>query len=162
METTQYIEVNIGEQHLILFNKGQERARYPVSTAVKGPGELKDSGCTPRGVHRVRLVIGQGCPEGSVFVGRRFTGEIYSRDLGKSQPERAWILSRVIWLTGNETGFNRGGSCDSLRRFIYIHGTPDSEPMGEPHSHGCIRMRNRDVIELAEQIERGTVVRIME
>lgn len=117
-----------------------------------------DSGCTPRGMHRIRIKIGAGCPANAVFVGRRATGEIYSQGLAAQQPRRDWILTRILWLSGCESGRNRGGCVDTLRRFIYIHGCPDSEPMGEPASHGCIRMRNRDITELFDFVETGTPV----
>jgi lipoprotein-anchoring transpeptidase ErfK/SrfK len=88
------------------------------------------------------------------------TGEIYSETLAQQYPERDWILTRIIWLQGMESGFNRGGQVDTLSRYIYIHGTPDSEPMGVPKSHGCIRMRNRDLIELFDQIDNNLIVNI--
>ncbi|NEX15567.1 MAG: hypothetical protein C1943_02735 [Halochromatium sp.] len=131
-----------------------------VSTALQGPGELNGSGCTPRGRHRIRLKIGAGCPAGAVFRGRRWTGEIYSTALGAAAPERDWILSRILWLSGCEPGRNRGGSVDTLRRYIYIHGCPDSEPMGMPRSHGCIRMRNTDVMRLCDRVPVGCPVLI--
>nr|WP_245828589.1 L,D-transpeptidase [Solemya elarraichensis gill symbiont] len=135
---------------------------FSISTALNGPGEQEGSECTPRGMHAVRLKIGDGCPLNTVFVGRRRTGEIYTPELGEADPQRDWILTRIIWLTGTEQGFNRGGQCDSLRRFIYIHGTPDSEPMGKPCSHGCIRMRNSDLVKLFELVDNGMPVLITE
>jgi lipoprotein-anchoring transpeptidase ErfK/SrfK len=108
----------------------------------------------------VRLRIGDGCPIGAVFRGRRPTGEIHDAALAAAHPERDWILTRILWLTGCEPGRNRGGSVDTLRRFIYIHGCPDSEPMGVPRSHGCIRMRNPDLIELFDQTPNGALVEI--
>lgn len=134
--------------------------RYRVSTALNGPGECKNSGCTPRGRHRIRARIGGGLPIRSVFVGRRPTGEIWSEALSTAQPARDWILSRILWLSGLEPGCNRLGEVDSMQRYIYIHGTPDIEPMGEPRSHGCIRMRNRDVLELFELVDTATQVDI--
>ena len=118
------------------------------------------SGCTPLGRHYIRARIGDGLPEGTVFVGRRPTGEIHSEALAREQPQRDWILSRILWLCGLEPGFNRGGKVDSMRRFIYIHGTPDMEPMGVPRSHGCIRMRNADLLQLFEWLPVGTQVDI--
>ncbi len=156
------LRIDLTEQRLQLLQQGQELLSYPVSTALNGSGEHTGSGCTPRGRHRVRLKIGAGCVENSVFVGRRSTGEIYTPQLAQAHPERDWILTRIIWLTGLEWGFNRGGLVDSLRRYIYIHGCPDSAPMGLPVSHGCIRMRNRDLIELFEQVENGMLVEIFE
>jgi lipoprotein-anchoring transpeptidase ErfK/SrfK len=134
--------------------------RYCVSTALNGPGECKNSGCTPRGRHRIRARIGGDLPIRSVFVGRRPTGEIWSDALSAAQPARDWILSRILWLSGLEPGCNRLGEVDSMQRYIYIHGTPDSEPMGEPRSHGCVRMRNRDVVELFELVDTSTEVDI--
>lgn len=157
------IEVDIGRQSLTLLD-GASRvlARYEVSTALNGPGEMEGSGCTPRGRHVVRARIGLGAPLGAVFRGRRPTGEIWTPALASRFPGRDWILSRILWLSGCEPGRNRLGTVDTMRRFIYIHGTPDDQPMGVPLSHGCIRMRNADVVELFERVPVGTVVDIME
>jgi lipoprotein-anchoring transpeptidase ErfK/SrfK len=149
------IHVSVPDQQLTLVAGKATLAVYPVSTARNGPGERRDSGCTPRGWHRIRIKIGAGLPLDTVFVGRRPTGEIYGPELAARQPERDWILTRILWLTGLEPGRNRGGECDTLRRFIYIHGCPDRAPMGVPLSHGCIRMRNRDLLALFEQVAVG-------
>ncbi len=141
-------EVSIADQHLVLIEQGRQVAEYSVSTALNGAGEQMGSGCTPRGEHRLRIRIGAGCARGTVFVGRRPTGEIYTPELAARHPERDWILTRILWLTGCEPGRNRGGSVDTLRRYIYIHGTPSSEPMGVPRSHGCIRMHDAPLLEL--------------
>ena len=141
---------------------GQAPRHYRVSTAMNGPGERMDSECTPRGRHVVRARIGAGLPVGAVLVGRRPTGEIYSDDLARRFPERDWILTRILWLGGLEPGRNRFGEVDSMRRYIYIHGTPDDQPMGVPRSHGCIRMRNADIVELFDDVPAGTVVDILE
>lgn len=154
------IEINLAEQKLRLFKDGERLATYPVSTALNGPGEQMGSDCTPRGRHRIRIAIGHDCEVNTVFVGRRKSGEIYSDELAAQYPERDWVLTRILWLTGTEPGCNRGSQVDSLRRFIYIHGCPDSEPMGVPRSHGCIRLRNSDLIELFEQVGAGTPVEI--
>ncbi|MBK8182154.1 MAG: L,D-transpeptidase [Candidatus Competibacteraceae bacterium] len=149
------IQVSIPAQQLALTRGEKPLAIYPVSTALNGPGERHASGCTPRGWHRIRVKIGAGLPPDTVFVGRRPTGEIYSPELAARYPKRDWILTRILWLTGLEPGYNRGGDCDTLRRFIYIHGCPDTAPMGIPLSHGCIRMRNRDLLALFEQVAAG-------
>lgn len=149
------IRVSLSAQRLQLLEGQQVIATYPVSTARNGPGERRASGCTPRGWHRIRIRIGAGLPLNAVFVRRRPTGEIYSPELAARHPERDWILTRVLWLTGLESGYNRGGDCDTLRRFIYIHGCPDTAPMGEPLSHGCIRMSNPDVLDLFERVTAG-------
>ena len=162
MTNEMHIRVSLARQELVLQDASGQRRVYPVSTALKGAGERINSECTPRGWHRVRCIIGQGCPANAVFTGHRFTGEIYSDELSRVQPGRDWILSRILWLSGSESGFNRGGDCDTLRRYIYIHGMPDSEPVGVPRSHGCIRMRNEDVIDLASRVSAGTPVLIEE
>ncbi|MCL2591137.1 MAG: L,D-transpeptidase [Betaproteobacteria bacterium] len=156
------IRIDIARQELELFSTdGTCIRRYPVSTARNGVGERNGSGCTPRGRHRIRGRIGAGMPLGTVFRGRRPTGEIWTPELAAANPERDWMLSRILWLCGEESGFNRGGQFDSMRRYIYIHGTGDDQPMGKPGSHGCIRMRNRDVIELFELVGVGTPVEIV-
>lgn len=154
------IDIDAGRQALSLVDtaRGERLATWPVSTARNGLGERQGSNCTPRGQHSVLLKIGGGCAPGTVFVGRRPTGEIYSAALAREAPERDWILTRILWLRGCVPGFNRGGDCDTGRRYIYIHGTPDTEPMGRPLSHGCIRMRNDDVIALFERVHVGTPV----
>ncbi len=154
------VHIQLTRQSLTIWDGGRLVREFPVSTSRYGPGERLGSQCTPRGTHIVRAKVGAGLPPGAVLVGRRFTSEIYSPDLACRYPDRDWILTRLIWLSGREPGRNRFGAVDSLRRFIYIHGTPDVEPVGVPFSHGCIRMRNSDVIELYEIIDTGTMVEI--
>ncbi|WP_298208753.1 L,D-transpeptidase [Acidovorax sp.] len=156
------IHIDIGRQTLCLLDGGVEQARYAISTALNGPGECNGSGCTPRGLHRVRAKVGAGCASGTVFVGRRPTGEVYSPELAAQYPGRDWILCRILWLTGCERGLNRGGGVDTLRRYIYIHGCPDGTAVGVPASHGCVRMANADVADLFERVAVGTPVVIEE
>lgn len=156
------IYISLAAQRLIGFREGRAVCEFPVSTALNGAGEDNGSGCTPRGRHRVRAHIGADQPLGSVFVGRRPTGEIWTPELSAAHPERDWILTRILWLCGEQRGFNRGGDCDSQRRYIYIHGTPDDQPMGVPLSHGCIRMRNADVCALFDLTPQGCQVAITE
>ena len=155
------INVHIATQQLeLLDDAGRQLRRYPVSTAAKGAGETSGSFCTPRGRHVIRAKIGAGQPENTVFVRRRPTGEIYTPELGAQFPERDWILTRILWLSGCEIGFNRLGETDTMRRYIYIHGTPDSAQLGTPGSHGCIRMRSADVAELFDLVPPYTPVEI--
>ena len=156
------IVVTITTQRLQLYRAQRLLMDVTVSTARNGPGERSGSECTPRGRHVVRARIGAGCPSGTVFVGRRTTGEIYTPELAKRYPGRDWILSRILWLSGLEIGKNRLGNVDSMRRYIYIHGCPDSEPMGVPRSKGCVRMRNTDIIALFDRVPAGTPVFIEE
>ena len=155
------IVVELARQELVLEGAGP-RQRYPVSTSRFGPGERNGSGGTPRGAHVVRARIGEGAAPGTVFVGRRPTGEILTPALYAAAPERDWILTRILWLSGTEPGRNRLGDVDTMRRYIYIHGCPDEEPMGVPRSHGCVRMRNADVVELFARVPAGTPVLIRE
>lgn len=145
---TRALHIDISRQLLFVTESGQVSHQFNVSTSRWGTGEQQDSFCTPRGRHIVRAKIGAGLPSGACLVGRRPSGEIYSRELGQAQSGRDWILTRILWLSGCEVGRNRLGNVDTMRRYIYIHGTPDTEAMGVPFSHGCIRMRNEDVIEL--------------
>ena len=154
------IEIRVGEQALSLYEEGSCCAKYTISTALKGVGSLSGSEQTPLGSHIIRAKIGQNMPEGAVFVGRRPTGEVYSEELRTRYPQRDWILTRILWLSGLEVGINRLGKVDTMRRYIYIHGTPDSEPMGLPLSHGCIRMHNHDIIDLFDRVPVKTPVNI--
>ncbi|MDF1781081.1 MAG: L,D-transpeptidase [Alcanivoracaceae bacterium] len=156
------IDVSISEQMLVLYDGDMPARYFTVSTALKGVGQSEGSHCTPLGRHQIRARIGAGLEQGSVLVGRRPTGEVWTPALSAQHPQRDWILSRILWLSGCEPGVNRMGSVDSMRRFIYIHGTPDIEPMGVPRSHGCIRMRNTDVIELFDRVPVGCPVLIHE
>lgn len=158
-----YIEISIARQSLTLCDDtGAAVASYPVSTAANGVGCIKNSGCTPLGAHVVRAKIGQGAPENTVFVGRRATGEICTPELVAAFPDRDWILTRILWLSGTEIGKNRLGQVDTMQRYIYIHGTPDQVELGKPGSHGCIRMRNAELIALFEQVPVGTPVMIVD
>jgi len=155
------IQIHIATQQLELFDAAEKLLhRYAVSTAAQGAGERCGSYCTPRGKHVVRAKIGKGCAVNTVFVGRRDTGERYTPELGARFPGRDWILTRILWLSGCETGFNRLGESDTMRRYIYIHGTPDSVVLGAPGSHGCIRMNNEDLTELFDLVSAGISVEI--
>ena len=156
------IRISIADQTLELSEDGKAIRRYRVSTAKNGAGEKYGSFCTPRGRHIVRAKVGDGAPVNTVFVKRRPTGEIYNAELGSSFPGRDWMLTRLLWLSGCERGFNRLGDVDTMRRYIYIHGSPDSAVMGRPGSIGCIRMHNRDLLELFDLVEPGTPVEITE
>ena len=157
------ININIEMQQLdLLDNDGSLIKRYAISSAKNGVGELNGSFCTPRGRHVIRAKIGAGQPFNAVFVERRPTGEVYTPELGSSAPGRDWILTRILWLSGCEPGYNRLGKVDTMRRAIYIHGSPDRAEMGRPGSRGCIRMRNRDILELFDLVPIRTLVEIQE
>ncbi|HUW36854.1 MAG TPA: GNAT family N-acetyltransferase [Rhodocyclaceae bacterium] len=154
------ILVSLPAQTLELFDGGRLLSRYSVSTARNGAGEQRGSFKTPRGRHLIRAKIGAGSPENSVFVGRRPTGELWTPELAAQFPGRDWMLTRILWLSGREPGRNRLGAVDTMRRYIYLHGSPESAKMGEPGSIGCVRMRNRDIIELFDRVPAYTAVNI--
>jgi lipoprotein-anchoring transpeptidase ErfK/SrfK len=157
------ISIAIGSQELELYDDGGNRLKcYPISSAKNGVGEQNGSYCTPRGRHLIRARIGAGQPLNTVFVERRPTGEVYCPELARSFPGRDWILTRILWLSGCELGYNRLGGVDTMRRAIYIHGSPDTAEMGKPGSHGCIRMRNEDIVELFDLVPILTPVDILE
>ncbi|MGR4068479.1 L,D-transpeptidase [Halomonas sp. LR3S48] len=153
-----WFEIDVGRQCLVQWQGERPLAEWPVSTALAGTGQQEGSGCTPLGWHYVRAAIGGGQPAGTVFRGRRPTGEIYSAALAAAHPGRDWILTRILWLCGLERDFNRGGDVDSQRRYIYLHGTPPDQPMGEARSHGCIRMRDEALLEVFALALPGTPV----
>ena len=156
------IVINIAEQSLCVFSLNHLVKKYRVATAKNGPGETSGSEKTPRGKHVIRAKIGEKEPVNTVFIGRRPTGEIYRAELKKQHPNRDWILTRILWLSGQEKGKNRLGNVDTMRRYVYIHGCPDEDPMGIPSSHGCVKMRNSDVIELFNLVPVLTPVEIIE
>ena len=156
------IEIDIARQLLSLTDKGKPVRQYSISTSKHGAGEQNGSLCTPRGRHIVRAKIGAGRPLGSVFARRRPTGEIWTPELHAAHPGRDWMLTRILWLSGCELGKNRLGDVDTMRRYIYIHGAPDTAQMGTPGSIGCVRMRNADIVELFDLVPPYTPVEINE
>ena len=157
------LHISVARQILSIFDEQGEIVReYPVSTASAGVGEISGSYQTPRGRHLIRAKIGAGQPENTVFVRRRPTGEKWTPALGEAFPGRDWVLTRILWLSGCEPGYNRLGCVDTMRRYIYIHGSPDVAQMGLPGSHGCVRMRNADIVELFDLVPNYTEVEISE
>ncbi len=156
-----YIKISIKDQTLTLFEKNhQTLKKYSISTAKNGIDCKKKSGGTPLGLHIIRAKIGKNAAPNTVFIGRRPTGEVCTPKLMAALPHRDWILTRILWLSGKEVGTNRLGDVDTMQRYIYIHGSPDSVKMGTPGSHGCVRMRNSEIIELFDLVEIGTSVTI--
>jgi lipoprotein-anchoring transpeptidase ErfK/SrfK len=155
MNPDSFIDISISTQRLSLIQNDQVLQTYPISTAKNGAGEQMGSKCTPNGWHRIRAKIGAGQPLGAVFVGRRPTGEIYSAHLQQQHPQRDWILTRILWLGGLEPGKNRYGKVDTTWRYIYIHGCPDHLVDGTPDSHGCVRMKNFDLVDLFDRVNVG-------
>jgi lipoprotein-anchoring transpeptidase ErfK/SrfK len=162
IENKTVIDIDVNKQQLKLLQGDKVIVYYAVSTAKNGVGQQNGSECTPVGWHTIRAKIGHNAKENTVFVGRRETGEIFSEALRQNNPKRDWILTRILWLSGLEQGKNRGGDVDTMRRYIYIHGCPDTDSFSVPSSHGCVKMRNKDIIELFENVDAGTRVLIHE
>lgn len=159
------IEISLRLQQLYLFEDdgngdSQLIRQYPVSTAANGAGEQMGSYKTPRGKHIISDKIGAGAPLYAVFSARLATGEIWHPQLSAAHPQRDWILTRILWLDGCESGKNKGGDVDTHARYIYLHGTSEEHHIGTPASHGCVRMRNADIVELFERVDVGTHVNI--
>lgn len=157
-QDAQHIHISIAHQQLHLMYAEKRIISYPVSTAKNGTGENMGSECTPTGWHKIRAKIGNLQPINTVFVSRRATAEIYNDALKNQFPQRDWILTRILWLAGLEPAKNRYGQVDSSWRYIYIHGCPDELINGKPQSHGCIRMKNADVLDLYGQVSVGLKV----
>lgn len=158
-----HIRISIPAQTLELIDdRGLLLNRYLISTAKNGAGEVSGSFCTPRGRHIIRAKIGGDQAANTVFVRRRPTGEIWTPELAAANPGRDWILTRILWLSGKEPGFNRLGKVDTMRRYIYLHGSPDTVEMGVPGSIGCVRMRNSEIMELFDLVPVCTRVDIVE
>ncbi|MFM8455056.1 MAG: L,D-transpeptidase family protein [Gammaproteobacteria bacterium] len=154
------LEISIADQSLLVYEGASKLRSYAISSALLGLGEIKNSYQTPRGRHKIRAKIGASVPVNTVFVGRRPSGEIWNPELAMAHPDRDWILTRILWLSGLERGLNRLGEVDTMQRYVYIHGSPDTVPMGIPGSKGCIRMRNSDIIELFDLVPIGTELKI--
>jgi len=159
--------VNITSQTLSVIVNDKTEKIYPIATAKNGIGQIENSECTPLGSHRIAEKIGQDAAENTLFVGRVAQDEVYSESLAKQNPNRDWILTRILWLDGLEPGLNcgtsteiEGASCDTKSRYVYIHGCPDSHAMQIPSSHGCVKMRNSDIIQLFDLVEVDTLVSI--
>lgn len=158
-----YIEktiiVNVFQQKLHLCNQGKTEKSYPVSTAKNGIGSEANSGKTPLGRHRIAQKIGDGAEKLTIFKGRVNTGK---KAILNAKNAGDLVTSRIMWLEGLEAGKNQGKGVDSFSRYIYIHGTAEEYLIGQPASHGCIRMYNDDVIDLFNQVDKGTFVHIIE
>lgn len=153
-----WLWVDVARQRLMVMADWEATLSFPVSTAANGLGEVRGSGCTPRGWHTVRARIGEGLPGNAILRGRRWTGECYMPALAAGQPARDWILGRILWLSGLEPGRNRGGEVDTFRRYIYIHGTADASHLGLPVSAGCVRLASDDMLTLFSQVAVGVPV----
>jgi hypothetical protein len=152
--TSDYLYVDVAAQRLSQVSHNVIVGEWLVSTAVNGTGNRDGSGCTPLGVHIVARKIGAHAPLGTVFKDRIDTGTLWQRgDRGENL-----VLSRILWLLGLQPGLNRGFGIDTFERYIYIHGTTQEHRIGTPLSHGCICMRNADIIDLFDRVTEGTIV----
>lgn len=154
------IMVDISEQILTLYKQGREVIRYPVSTSSYGVGSQSGSNKTPLGAHYVKKKIGAGAKPGTIFKARSNTGRIAEIEIQPRATGDDYVTTRILWLSGLEPGKNQGGEVDSFKRYIYIHGTHEEGLIGQPASHGCVRMYNRDVIDLFDRVPASSLVYI--
>ncbi|MEM9676158.1 MAG: L,D-transpeptidase [Bacteroidota bacterium] len=154
------IRVSIAEQKLYLVEDGQTLKQYPVSTSAYGIGSEAGSNKTPLGKHKVISKFGADAPLGTIFRSRINTGRVATIYTDETDLEEDDVTTRILRLTGLEPGKNKGPGVDSFSRYIYIHGTPEEGLIGQPASHGCIRMKNADVVELFDLVDEGTLVMI--
>jgi hypothetical protein len=153
--------VDAGAQRMYLVEQGQPIGGWVISTATNGVGSEKGSDKTPLGLHKISEKIGDGAALGTIFKSRQNTGkqvEILTAPGADSKDD--YVTSRIMWLEGLEPGVNKGGDVDSKERYIYIHGTGEEGKLGTPASHGCIRMKNADVINLFNRVDENTLVYI--
>ena len=155
-----HIEVDISEQRLYLIKNNLIKASYPISTSKYGEGSIENSFKTPLGKHSIKEMIGAEAEINTIFTSRINTKRYATIINQFEDTDNDYVTSRIIWLDGEEEGFNKGGNVDSFRRYIYIHGTHEEGLIGTKASHGCIRMFNYDVIELFNLVNIGTKVLI--
>ena len=155
-----HIEVDISEQRLYLIENSLIKASYPISTSKYGEGSIENSFKTPLGKHSIKEMIGEEAEINTIFTSRINTKRSATIIDQFEDTDNDYVTSRIIWLDGEEDGFNKGGNVDSYRRYIYIHGTHEEGLIGTKASHGCIRMFNYDVIELFNLVNIGTKVLI--
>ena len=156
-----FIIVDANDQRLYLFERNQLKFEFPVSTSAVGVGSAEGSNRTPLGLHRIAEKFGDGEPVGMIFKSRRPTGKLATIQTRPIKGDGDDVTTRIMWLQGLQPGINEGKGVDSHARFIYIHGTPEEGLIGRPESHGCIRMNNKQVIELFNQVPVGTLVDII-
>jgi lipoprotein-anchoring transpeptidase ErfK/SrfK len=155
-----HIEVDISEQRLYLIENSLIKASYPISTSKYGEGSIENSFKTPLGEHSIKEMIGEEAEINTIFTSRINTKRSATIIDKFEDTENDYVTSRIMWLDGEEDGYNKGGNVDSFNRYIYIHGTHEEGLIGTKASHGCIRMFNYDVIELFNLVNIGTKVTI--
>ncbi len=156
-----YMYVSIKHQKLYLIENDSTVKKYPISTALKGVGNKLHSLKTPPGLHTIKRKLGDNVPYAGILEAREYNGKIAKVLTDKQKAGGDYVTTRILWLEGEEPGINKGRNIDSYNRYIYIHGTPEEGLIGQPASHGCIRMKNSDVMELYDLIEEGTPILIL-
>ena len=156
-----FIYVGVKRQKLDLYLNGNHIISYPVSTSMHGAGTKAGSDMTPIGLHKIGGKFGSHTPIGGILKARKYTGEIASIQTGAIETGEDAITTRILTLEGLENGINKGGELDSYGRHIYIHGTIEEGLIGQPASHGCVRMKNEDVIDLFNRVNKDLTVIIL-
>lgn len=156
-----YLFVSVKRQKIFYIKNGNVEKIFLISTAKKGLGQEIHSEKTPEGLHQIKQKIGSNLPKDAILREREYSGEIATIYTDETDVEDDFVTSRIMWLEGLESGINRGGNVDSYNRYIYIHGTPEEGLIGKPASHGCVRMKNSEVIELFDLVQVNTPVLIL-
>ena len=153
--------VSIKQQKLYHIQNDSIIKEYIISSSAYGIGSKAGSNKTPIGLHIIKEKYGDKTPVNGRMTGRVFYGDIATIYTDETKSKTDDISSRIFWLEGMEKGKNKGKGIDSFSRYIYIHGTSEEGRLGKPASHGCIRMKNKEVIDLYKLIEVGTLVLIL-
>ena len=157
-----YVYISIKYQQLFLIENDSTTKHFPISTATNGMGTKTNSYKTPYGLHTIKNKIGDNVPYAGIFESRVYYGNKATILTDNQNSNKDYVTTRILWLQGEDYGINKGGKVDSYNRYIYIHGTPEEGLIGQPASHGCIRMKNKDVIELFKLLDLGTPIYILE
>ncbi len=155
---SEFLYVGIRRQRMYYFKNNQIVSSYPISTSSKGAGNLMGSYKTPTGLHQIAEKIGGNAPLGTLFINKKNTGKVVPVNKSEISIKKDEITSRVLSLKGLQQGINKGKKYDTFSRGIYIHGTSDEASIGRPSSHGCVRMKNDDIMELFDLLSVGTKV----
>jgi len=153
-----FIYVDINKQKLFLLDNRVTIKKYNISTSKRGLGNKSNSLQTPEGLHKIKSKYGQGVPIGGILDHRKFNGEIASINLDTTSTAIDIICTRVIRIIGLEDGVNKGGEVDTYLRKIYLHGTNEEGLIGKESSHGCIRMKNQDIVDLFDRVKKDMLI----
>lgn len=159
---SEVLYISLKNQRMYHYKEGTVAKDYIISGAAKGAGNQSGSNQTPTGLHNICQKIGDDVPLGGILKSKVYTGKVATIYTDSTDVEEDHVTTRIMSLCGEEPGINKGGKVDSFNRYVYIHGTPEEGLLGKPASHGCIRMVNQEVVDLYNEVEKGTLVLILD